>query len=89
MSKKRKYRIVTNGEFFRIQKQKKFLGIKWWKFIKNGMPFIKFSNAQQSMKNNEKREEFLKEIRSEQKAARKRARKSSLKKAWKPVEKEN
>ena len=89
MSKRRKYRIVTNGEFFRVQKQRRFLGIKWWKYIGDSVPFINLSGAQQSMKNYENGDRCLEEIRLSQKEARKNARKKLRKNPWKPVKEEN
>jgi len=89
MSKEKKYRIVTDGKYFRIQSQRSFLGIKWWKFNEGGTLFIHFSNADQMMINQEKGSLCLRELRSRQKEARKEARKRMQRKIWRPIEKEN
>jgi len=89
MCKEKKYRIVTDGGYFRIQSQRSFLGIKWWKFDENDIAFIHFSNVKQMMENYEDRERCSKEIRSKQKEARKEVRRKTRKKLWKPIEKEN
>lgn len=89
MYKEKKYRIVTDGKYFRIQKQRRFLGIKWWKFDENDIAFIHFSNVKQMMENYKDRERCLKEVLSKQKEARKKIRKKTRKKLWKPIKKEN
>jgi len=81
----KKYRVVTDGERFRFQKKKNFLGIRWWEFDDGGMSFKQFSNAELMMKNREKAARTLKEIRLEQKKNRRNIKKS----IWSPVEEEN
>jgi len=85
MSKIRKFRVVTNREHFRVQKQRKFLGIKWWEFDKPDMLFANFSNAQQLVSNHENAERSLEEMRLSKKEELKKMRKD----LWRPVEKEN
>jgi len=82
MSKEKKYRIITNGERFRIQKLKSFFGIKWWQhcsFEKGA--FYRVWDAERALEMYLDAKHFLKEQKLREKEGRKGP--------WKPIEKEN
>jgi len=80
----KKYRIVTNGERFRIQKLRRFLYIKWW-----GRPserklegaFYRLWDAERSLEEHSEAKRFLKHQKVKDKEGRRGP--------WKPIEKEN
>lgn len=64
MYRKNKYRIVTNGRKYRVQKLNKFLGIRWWSFI-GSASFDLLRNADASMRSHESLDQCLRNLQEE------------------------
>jgi len=74
MSREKKYRVVTNGEKYRVQRLNKFLGIKWWSFVGDAS-FDRLGNADASMRSNESLDQCLRELEEKKRQEK-----------WAPVE---
>lgn len=66
---KNKYRIVTNGRKYRIQRLNKFFGIRWWSFVGDAS-FDLLCNAETSMRGRESIDQCLRELEEEKRQER-------------------
>jgi len=64
MYRKNKYRVVTNGRDYRVQKLNKFLWIKRWRFASNAS-FSLLRDADTSMRSHESLNQCLIDLQEE------------------------
>ena len=64
MYRKNKYRVVTNGRDYRVQKLNKFLWIKRWRFASNAS-FSRLCDADTSMRSHESLNQCLIDLQEE------------------------
>jgi len=84
MSKEKKYRVVTNGERFRVQKLRRFLCIKWWVCCSKGRlkgAFYRSWDAEHALERHLDGERLWEQQKVQEKEGRKGP--------WNPIRKEN